>query len=582
MNIIKSLRARRLGMLVAFVVAFGLLPFYASASGWLPVPVATNAPEGIETMLLLSDGTVMAQGGGGTNWYRLTPGSTGGYTNGSWTTLHAMEYTRLYYSSQVLPNGHVFVAGGEYGSGGTNGEVYDPVANNWTECPNTPGVNKFADSISETLPNGNVLISPVGPSSEIGYGGTLIWNTYSSTWSVGPTLYEYDSQSESSWVKLPDASILTVNALDNNGGPGTNSQRYIPSLNQWIPDQDLPVQLWADLCGMACFVGEAGPAFLLPNGNAFFLGGTGATAIYKPSGSTNEGAWITGPTIINGLTSADAPAAMMVNGQILCALSAEPYLQDGTNVIFPTPTSFCIYDYSSGSLGTFTQINAPGGGTTASGVAYNDRMLDLPDGTVLFTTGGTQLYVYVPGGSPLASGQPTINTIAWNADGSLLLSGTLFNGISEGAAYGDDAQMNSNYPLVRFIDGNGNVIYGRTYNWSSTGVQTGNQIVTTDCTVPASVYDSQGTYSVQVIANGIASAAVTFHSPVWVDFNYTGTQLGTYQEPYSTLAQGVSAVVSGGTIAINSGVQPSTSSQTMTISKPITIISVNGPATVGN
>jgi hypothetical protein len=70
--------------------------------------------------------------------------------------------------------------------------------------------------------------------------------------------------------------------------------------------------------------------------------------------------------------------------------------------------------------------------------------------------------------------------------------------------------------------------------------------------------------------------------PVWVDFNYSGIfQFGTYQNPYEKLASGVSAVASGGTIAINASSQPSTTSETLTISTPMTIISVAGPSTIG-
>jgi uncharacterized repeat protein (TIGR01451 family) len=134
-------------------------------------------------------------------------------------------------------------------------------------------------------------------------------------------------------------------------------------------------------------------------------------------------------------------------------------------------------------------------------------MLDLPDGTVLFSASQSQLYVYQPDGNPLASGQPTITSIAANSDGSYTLVGTLLNGISQGAAYGDDAQMNSNYPLIRLTDAAGNVFYARSYNWSSTGVMTGTKPVYTQfdtSTVPA------GTYSLVVIANGISSAPVQF------------------------------------------------------------------------
>ena len=61
--------------------------------------------------------------------------------------------------------------------------------------------------------------------------------------------------------------------------------------------------------------------------------------------------------------------------------------------------------------------------------------------------------------------------------------------------------------------------------------------MTTEVTVPSTVFQSQGVYSLRVIANGIASDTVIFHGPVWVDFNYGGPfYFGTYSFPYSTLA----------------------------------------------
>ena len=66
-------------------------------------------------MLLLPDGTVMAHNNGGNAWYRLTPDSQGHYIHGTWTTLTPMHDTRLYFSSDVLIDGRVFIAGGELG-----------------------------------------------------------------------------------------------------------------------------------------------------------------------------------------------------------------------------------------------------------------------------------------------------------------------------------------------------------------------------------------------------------------------------------------------------------------------------------
>ena len=105
-------------------------------AGW--TALSTSAPDNVELMLLLPDGTVMAanaytsDGDYGNAWYRLTPDSAGHYVNGAWTTRAAATYTRLWCSSQVLQNGKVFVAGGEYGTGGNTAELYDPVADSWS------------------------------------------------------------------------------------------------------------------------------------------------------------------------------------------------------------------------------------------------------------------------------------------------------------------------------------------------------------------------------------------------------------------------------------------------------------------
>ena len=93
------------------------------------------------------------------------------------------------------------------------------------------------------LPGGEVLVHPVSPATN---RATIIYNAVSNNWlPAGQTLR---SQDEASWVKLPDGSILTVDA------DTTASERYIPSLNQWIVDANLPVSLWASLAPK--FTGE--------------------------------------------------------------------------------------------------------------------------------------------------------------------------------------------------------------------------------------------------------------------------------------------------------------------------------------
>jgi hypothetical protein len=77
--------------------------------------------------------------------------------------------------------------------------------------------------------------------------------------------------------------------------------------------------------------------------------------------------------------------------------------------------------------------------------------------------------------------------------------------------------MSSNYPLVRLTSSTGKVTYARTYNWSSTGVMTGNKSVSTEFALPADI--AQATpggqkYSLVVVANGISSDPVNFFAPL--------------------------------------------------------------------
>jgi hypothetical protein len=536
-----------------------------------------NEPAGvsIEQMILLSDGSVMCQdsSNGETNWWRLKPDPFGNYITGSWHQLASMNYARNAYGKTLLRDGRLFVVGDENDHNGTTAEIYNPVTDHWTVLP-TAGVG-FADSECVLLADGTVLVGPV---SWLPYPQfiSVIYNPKTNGWSFPTSSWAY--QDEASWVKLPDDSILTI---DDNS---TTSERFIPSQLTWAYDSNVPVNIYSH--------GEMGPAFLLPDGRAFFLGGTGHTALYtlSPYGPTDPGTWVAGPDIPAGRVTADAPGAMMVNGKILCAVAASA--ADGGS---PAPTWFYEFDYAdhtANTNGTFHATSSPGNPTIGSSYDAGTAafsFLDLPDGTVLCCIYGlNQLYVYQPDSGPLAAGKPSIRSASWNTAGSLHLTGTRFNGISQGSAFGDEGQDASNYPIVRFTDTvTGMVHFGRTYDWSSTGVQTGGQIVTTEVAVPPAVYDGPGNYLLQVIANGIASDAVTFFGPVWDDFTFSSvTENGSYAFPFATMAQGTNAVFSRGTIIIkgpniNAGSGPALSHETMTISEQMTITAVGGAATIG-
>ena len=487
---------KRLHLFIAllFITTFFGNSLTAQGSWTSLTNVAPDANVGV--MLLLSDGTVMAKtitcacDTIGNVWDKLTPDSTGSYINGTWSTLAPMHDTRLYFASQVLKDGRVFVAGGEYGSGGSKAETYNPLTDTWTMTPNSN--NNFADANSEILNDGRVLVGSL-------FGGgnnTLIFNPVTNTWVSGPVCHH--SHDESAWVKLRDNSILFVDMKS------ITSERYIPASNTWVVDTHLPDSLYDP------YSYEAGAGFLLPDGRAFFLGATGRTAYYTPSGTAAAGSWVAGPEIpsINGTQygTVDAAAAMMVNGKILCTASPVNTSTAAADE-YQSPTAFFEFDYISNS---FTQVSSPDGAIDSllNIPCFETTMLDLPDGTILYVSQYTQqYYVYTPDGTPLAAGKPTINNISQLNCDTFKIKGTLFNGISEGAAYGDDWQMATNYPVIRLTDGT-NVYYARSFNWSSTNVQTGTTPDSTLFTLPAGL--PYGTYSLVVTANGISSDSVLF------------------------------------------------------------------------
>jgi hypothetical protein len=468
----KKRRLDTLSPLIASIAILAANPVSASGT-W--TGFTNQPPAGFSNCLLLTDGTVMCAvggGSGGNTWYKLTPDSSGSYTNGTWSQLASMNDTRLYYSSEVLPNGNVYVAGGEYGTGGSDAraEIYNPLTNSWSFSSTMPFTATDASAI--LLPNGNILQS----NSQSTYAQ---YNPNNNSWSGtfgGPDSNETD------WVQLPDSSILELVSY------GQNTSRYIPSSNSWVNDATVPVALFG-------YGGELGSAHLLPNGNVFWLGATSNTAIYTPSGNTNPGSWVAGPQIPGGFGAVDSAAAMMANGNILCAV--------GSTSGFSAPTYFYEYNYTTNS---FSQVNGPTG-TSDNTSPFTTSMLALPDGGILYQ--GTGLYEYKPNGSQVSSGAPSVQSITHNSDGSYTLTGTGLDGISEGAKYGDDKQMNSNYPLVRITNNStGTVYYCRTYNWTPGLVMTGSRTMSTQFAVPSSA--PNGSYTLVVSANGIASSGVSF------------------------------------------------------------------------
>jgi hypothetical protein len=81
------------------------------------------------------------------------------------------------------------------------------------------------------------------------------------------------------------------------------------------------------------------------------------------------------------------------------------------------------------------------------------------------------------------------------------------NGLSQAASYGDDAQMATNYPLIRIHNNaSKHVVYCRTQNHPSMGVATGSIVQNTEFLVPTGI--GLGASELRAVANGIASNPV--------------------------------------------------------------------------
>ncbi len=229
-----------------------------------------------------------------------------------------------------------YTLGGEYGTGYGNkaGDVYNPITNTWTQTP-LPG-NTISDANSEILEDGRVLQANVC----CGLKTNIMYNPSNNTFSAAPACLGIHN--ESTWVKLPDGSFLMVDRLS------TNSERYIPALNQWTVDATVPVALYDP------YGDETGAGLLLPDGRVFYIGATGKTVYYTPSGSTAPGTWSVGPVMPMNLGQTDAGAVLMKNGKILCAGSPTPT----SGNVFKSPTYFFEFDYTTN---IFTQVNLPTG-----------------------------------------------------------------------------------------------------------------------------------------------------------------------------------------------------------------------------
>ncbi|HKT90422.1 MAG TPA: hypothetical protein VJQ59_18395 [Candidatus Sulfotelmatobacter sp.] len=440
--------------------------------------------------LLLDDGSVLVNSMYFSNhsdpWYRLIPDATGSYINGTWVNAGTLPsgYNPLYFASSLLPSGQVAVMGGEYNNGvgvwTTKGALYNPNTNAWTSLTAPSGWTTVGDAQSIILPNGKMMMANCCTTQE----AILTLTGTTATWATTGT-GKFDWNDEEGWTMLPNGNVLTVDAyVGQSSCCQLGYQTYDPTTGTWTTPSNNTVVNLVDPGSL-----ELGPMPLLPNGTVFAAGATTNNAIYTVS----SGSWAQAPSFGSGLDIADGPAAVLPSGNALF---------DTSPGVFQNGSVFFEWDGT-----TLNKTSAPPNASIDS--SYVGGMVVLPTGQILFTDFSSDVEIYTPSGSACTGCAPTIRAVGstlTHGSRNNQISGTQFNGLTQGSYYGDDNQSASNFPIVRITDSTGAVVYCRTHGWLG-GVAQGSTVTHALFDIPGSIHT--GTASLVVVTNGIPSAART-------------------------------------------------------------------------
>ena len=455
-------------------------------------PLADQPPSPVGLPLLLTDGTVMFEGGiGDPRWWKLTPDADGSYLDGTWSALASFpaqwNYAPFAAATAVLADGRVLIEGGEYNPADgpfplTNkGAIYDPVADAWTEVAPPPNWGYIGDASSIVMPNGKFLlgnkldqrIAELDPA-------TMTWTA------LGSAGADEDFNAEEGWTLLPDGTFITVDVF---AAPMTKRYTYTDAENagSWTSlgatqgslawDYNKPPIIFPG--GSYVPPGETGQCMLMPGTTVFCTGASDdqpAHPAHTAILDTTTMTWGTGPDFPPGDDAGDTSAVLLPNGNVLVSA-----------------TSGQLYEFDGGTLAPTLSAGTPA------------RLIVLPSGEVLVN--GLDVELYTPDDTnphPLAIAQIIDLPFFLIPGNTYRVIGYQLNGISQAQAFGDEIQAPTNYPLVRLTGSGGDVHYARTHDHSSMGVQTGfSNTVWTWFDVPADM--QAGTYRIETVANGVPS-----------------------------------------------------------------------------
>ena len=483
---------RTLGIALLTMACCSIVLAQVPAASW--TKLANQPTFQTDSAILLTDGTVMMHQYNSGNWWRLTPSNTASYAAGTWTQLASMPagYAPLYFAAAVLPDGRVLIEGGEYNNliqNETNkGAIYDPVANTWTSVTPPTGWSTIGDSPAVVLPDGTFMMGQGGQPSK----KQVLFNASTLTWTSVNSATKADGFSEEGFALTSNGDVLVVDTED-----GTNSELYNPTTETWSSAGSTIVSL--PNSGGLGIVPEMGPLVQRPDGSIVAFGATTHNAIYSPS----TGTWAKASDYPSGDDMADGPATILPDGNILVYTSPGVFAGTGK-----------FYEFT---FATNTFVAAPSTAKGGNLQSWQGRTLLLPTGQVMWCAadGATiDVELYNSPGSVSASWRPVITSVPTtvNRGTTYTISGTQFNGFSVGSAYGDDVQSGSSYPLVVVRNSTTHhIFFGRTSNFSTSGIATGSTVENANFVIPSGA--ETGASTLFVVTNGILSGgkAVTIN-----------------------------------------------------------------------
>jgi len=489
----------------------------AVASQW--TKVTSLAPGGAGVMMLLTDGTVMIQQGSSQNWMRLTPNSLGSYINGTWSSLAPMSTPRLYFASNVLPDGRVWILGGEYTGPGLvanwsgTAEIFDPLANAWTTVASYPptsncaAATQFGGLTSSGSPIVTAILSTAGWQPGWSVSGTGI--------SGGTTIASVDSPTQihlsqnalftaTSIMSLSVATIGDTTASSNiiTGIPSTTGfQAGFPVSGSGIqafttitsidsPTQihisrtatatasAVPLTLGVSIRPSTCF-GDV-PSMLLPSGK--ILTGSlssGLTYIYDPIANT----WSSSISKVYSDSSNEETWARMGDGRIL------------TYDIFRSNTAGTGYaERFDPTTNTWSSISPADGTATgtlpvlssgAIGFEFGG-ILRLYDGRMFVIGANGHTALYNPSTNSWAAGPDTISTLggvsflfsADDAPAAILPNGHVILAVDAGLGLASSGDTTAGSNIITGIPSTASLQTG--WAVSGTGIPSGATITSVD------------------------------------------------------------------------------------------------------